>query len=49
MSGNQAMDTYMSGRDERFFGSLSHDGIEETILIPFALVQKIIMENTINY
>ena len=36
----------MWGRDESFFGSLYHDGIEETILIPFASVQKITMENT---
>ena len=33
----------MCGQDESFFGSLYHDGIEKTILISFALVQKITM------
>ena len=39
----------MCGQDESIYGSLYHDGIEETILISFALVQKNTMENIGNY
>jgi hypothetical protein len=49
MSSNYEMDTYMCGHDESIFGSLYYNGIEETIPIPFVLVQNIAMENTGNY